>query len=85
MKLKSYARLMLRHLLAAALLGSVMPGFAQLTSSRPVTIVAPFPSGGTPDLAARLLGESIDMARQAELKATVLLNELSAPQASASN
>lgn len=64
MKLKSYARLMLRHLLAAALLGSVMPGFAQLTSSRPVTIVAPFPSGGTPDLAARLLGESMSAALQ---------------------
>ena len=39
----------------------------------------------SPQEAARLLGESIDMARQAELKATVLLNELNAPQASASN
>ena len=37
----------------------------------------------SPQEAARLLGESIDMARQAELKATQLTNDLSAPQARA--
>jgi nitrite reductase (cytochrome c-552) len=38
----------------------------------------------SPQEAARILAESIDMARQAELKATQLLNDLGQPQARAS-
>ena len=62
MNFDSYVRRVLRSLLAASLVASGISVYAQLASSRPVTIVAPFPAGGTPDLAARLLSQGMSIA-----------------------
>ena len=62
MNFDSYVRRVLRSLLAASLVASGISVYAQLASSRPVTIVVPFPAGGTPDLAARLLSQGMSIA-----------------------
>lgn len=44
---------------AALALGIAAPAQAQSFPARPVTIVAPYPAGGTPDLVARVIGEKM--------------------------
>lgn len=50
-----------RALIAATLAACVWPtlGLAQSFPSKPITIVVPFPAGGGPDVAARVLAERI--------------------------
>ena len=59
-KLNSRRTLLVGALAAAALLANT-PLWAQAPAwpTRPVTLVVPFPAGGGPDLAARLIGEKL--------------------------
>lgn len=51
--------LLLAALAGAALLAGAGPLQAQTFPSKPITIVVPFPPGGGPDVAARLIGEKL--------------------------
>ncbi len=44
---------------AALLLGAAQPAAAAGFPERPVTLVVPFPAGGTPDILARILSDSL--------------------------
>ncbi|MGE4240571.1 Bug family tripartite tricarboxylate transporter substrate binding protein [Ramlibacter sp.] len=57
----SHAKRLTNHLIAAVLLGAaLLPGaFAQAYPDRPVTIVVPFPPGGSMDALARIAGQKL--------------------------
>jgi tripartite-type tricarboxylate transporter receptor subunit TctC len=44
---------------AAAAAGLAIPAAAQVATSRPITIVVPYPPGGSADIAARILGKGL--------------------------
>ncbi len=50
---------MIRHLVAAALAAFAGLAWAQGFPARPVTLIVPFPPGGSTDAAARLIGEAM--------------------------
>ncbi|KAG0937021.1 hypothetical protein G6F31_015656 [Rhizopus arrhizus] len=48
-----------RGIAAALALGALQPAAAADFPARPITLVVPFPAGGTPDILARILSENL--------------------------
>jgi tripartite-type tricarboxylate transporter receptor subunit TctC len=62
----------MRKLLAAVLLAAALPALGQTFPTRPVTLIVPFPPGGSTDAAARILGERM----RAPLGQTVVIENV---------
>ena len=59
MKLRAFVKTLLNALLPICMMGTASLAFAQSWPSKPVTIVVPFPAGGTTDVLARAIATKL--------------------------